>query len=175
MSSQPITLPDHLTERKAALAELDIQNSLQIARDIDDSVKFAVFLDRFYTLCSETIGTYNGEVIKYLGDSCLCMFDEDACIDAIDTLLDVRGAFPSLCEEFGIRHTGVRGSVHTGTIVYGEFGPEKQKDVLGKMSNELFTIDRRGVTITEQVYRKLPNDRRSEWKKTGGQVVYVLK
>lgn len=43
------------------------------------------------------------------------------------------------------------------------------------MASELFTIDRRGIVVSEQVYRKLPSDRRSDWKKAGDQVSYVLK
>jgi adenylate cyclase len=175
MSIQTQTLPDRLQKRKAALAELDIQNCLQIAKELDDSTRFVLFLDAFYDICSAKTREHGGEVVKYMGDACLSIFDEEDCVAAIDCILAVRDAFPALCDRFDVRHTGVRGSVHTGEIIYGEFGPEGQKDVLGKTSNELFTIDRRGITISEQVYRKLPSDRRSAWKKTTGQVVYIMK
>lgn len=32
-----------------------------------------------------------------------------------------------------------------------------------------------GITISEQVYRKLSSDKRTSWRKQGGNVFYVLK
>lgn len=169
------SLPDRLKVTKAALLEMDILNTVQIAQSCESNAAFALFLDASYELYSEQVNAHDGEVIKYLGDSCLAMFDEADCVKAIDCVTATRDAFPAICDRFGIKSTGIRATVHTGEVIYGKFGPEGQTDILGRSANELFTTRGRGITITEPVYRKLPSDRRGEWKKHGGQVVYTLK
>ena len=167
-------LPPRLTRKSAALVELDILNSLKIARQMDSSEQFALFIDAFYTLCSAKTQQYGGEIIKYIGDSTLAMFEATDCVAALGSVHDIRDCFPEFCREFGVEGHELRATVHTGDVIFGSFGPEGQKDVIGKTPNELFQTRGYGITITEQVYRKLPSDKRSTWKKKGGQVVYVM-
>jgi class 3 adenylate cyclase len=174
-NNNSVELPARLAVRKAALVEMDILNSLQLVREMQEPLQFVMFIDDFYAIASEATQQCGGEIIKYIGDSSLSIFEEDQCEAAIESIYKTQAAFPALCEKFGVKPTGIRATVHTGEVVYGEFGPEGQKDVIGKLANELFQTRGRGITITEQVYRKLPNDKRGPWKKTGGQVVYVLK
>lgn len=167
------SLPSRLTQRQAALVEMDITNCLGIAETINSETSFVLFLDAFYQLATQQVTAHGGEVVKYLGDSCLAIFDESACTDAINSIVATREQFPELCERFGVKPTGIRATVHTGSVIVGEFGPNAQRDVLGKRANELFQTRSRGITITEAVYRKLPSDQRGPWKKRGGQVVYI--
>ncbi len=169
------SLPPRLSQKHVALIEIDIHRCTDIAREIIDSSRFALFLDGFYTLCSGVITNNGGEVIKYMGDAVLATFNEDEVVTAIDSIITVRSAFPDFCADLGVTPTDIKGTVHTGEVIIGEFGPEGRKDVLGKTTNELFQMIGPGITITEQVYRKLPSDRRSPWKKHGGRVSYRLK
>ena len=169
------SLPSRLSQRNVALVELDIYRCTEIFKEIADTPKIALFLDGFYGLCSTAVINHGGEVIKYLGDAVLAAFDEDECVAAIDCILAVRETFTVYCKEHGVKPTDIKGTVHTGEVIIGAFGPEGNKDVLGKTANELFTIIGPGLTITEQVYRKLPSDRRGPWKKHSGRVTYVLK
>jgi class 3 adenylate cyclase len=168
-------LPSRLTHRTAALVEIDIRQCTQIFKEINDADRFVLFIDGFYSLCSGVTVNCGGEIVKYMGDSCLAIFDETDCIAAVDSVLKVRAAFPDYCRKFGVTPTDIRATVHTGEVVYGTFGPEGMRDVIGKTASELFQMIGSGITITEQVYRKLPSANRGPWKKHGGQVTYILK
>ncbi len=175
MSSISRELPSHLSVKNAVLVHIDVLNATQIIAKIDDLVGTVCFLDGYYSLCSKHITAHGGEVIKYIGDGCLAMFDEAEIIEAIDAVCAIRSEFAEFCDSVAVTPTDVRVAVHTGEIIVGGFGPEGYKDILGKTINILFSMRGRGITITEQVYRKLPSDKRSPWKKQGGHVVYVMK
>lgn len=175
MSIQSESLPPRLSQKHLALIELDIHRCTDIIQEIGDSARLAMFLDGFYTLCSKTVTSHGGEVIKYMGDAVLAAFSADEVVAAIDCVLAVRSAFGGYCADQGVTPTDIKGTVHIGEVIIGEFGPEGRKDVLGKTANELFQIIGPGITITEQVYRKLPSDRRGPWRKHGGRVTYRLK
>jgi adenylate cyclase len=175
MSQLSCELPSRLSKINAILVHTDISRFLQIASEIDDSAGTINFLDGYYTLCSRHFNSHGGEVIKYMGDGCLAMFKDSNCEAALEAICAIRDAFPTYCTECGIAPTDIRGGLHAGDVITGEFGPEGYKDVLGRTSNVLFQLSGPGITITEQVYRKLPSDKRSPWKKEGGHVVYVMK
>jgi len=175
MSSISRELPSHLSIKNAVLINIDVLNATQIIAQMDDLVGTVHFLDGYYSLCSKHITAHGGEVIKYIGDACLAMFDETAIIDAIDAVCAIRNEFAEYCNSVAVAPTDLRVSLHTGEVIVGGFGPEGYKDILGKTVNILFSMTGRGITITEQVYRKLPSDKRSPWKKQGGHVVYVMK
>ena len=175
MSSLSRELPSHLTKTDAILVNADISRFLDIAAEIDDRVAAINFLDGFYHLCSKHINRCGGEVIKYMGDEALAMFDDNACESAVDAVSAIRTEFPGYCQACEVTPTDIRASMHAGTVIVGNFGPEGYKDVLGRTSNVLFQLSGPGITITEQVYRKLPSNKRSPWKKQGGHVVYEMK
>ncbi len=175
MSSISRELPSHLSVKNAVLIHIDVLNATQIIAQMDDIVGTVRFLDGYYSLCSKHITANGGEVIKYMGDGCLAMFDETAIIEAINSICTIRNEFAAFCDSVAVTPTDLRIAVHTGEIIVGGFGPEGYKDILGKTANILFSMRGRGITITEQVYRKLPSDKRSPWKKQGGHVVYVMK
>jgi len=168
-------LPAHITSRRATLVLVDIQRTLSIAKEMADENRFVLFLDEFYSQCSTAVNQRHGEVVKYIGDACLALFDEQDCEHGIEVILALREAFPGLCARHNITPTGLRGNVHIGEVITGEFGPEGFRDVLGKAVNTLFTMQGDGITVSEQVYRKLPSDKRSHWRKHAAMVTYRLK
>lgn len=172
--SKGAKLPPHLSRKQAVICTADIARATTLFREIGDSTEVVLFLDGFYHLCSQHVTSAGGEVIKYMGDECLALFEGDAAVAAIDALRALREAFPGFCEERGVPPTDLKGTAHLGEVVVGTFGPEGYRDFLGKAVNNLFLMSGPGITISQQLYRKLPSDRRSPWHKRGGDVVYHL-
>jgi class 3 adenylate cyclase len=175
MSSQTNGLPSRLTETRATLVHIDISRATSIIMAIGDEIKIVLFIDGFYELCSNHIEKHGGEVIKYMGDSCLAMFGEDECLNAINAVTGVRDDFAGYCKERDVKATDIHASIHVGETIVGGFGPQQIRDVLGKAPGALFLMTNPGITISEQVYRKLSSDKRTSWRKQGGNVYYVLK
>ena len=108
-----------------------------------------------------------------MGDSCLAMYAETECVAAIESMQSLRSEFPDYCRKQGVKPTDIKASVHLGEVIIGDFGAQSSNDMLGKAVNTVFKImTSPGLTISEQVYRKLPSDLRSPWKKQSASVVY---
>ncbi len=175
MSDNSFDLPARLSKTNLIAVSIDICRMLSIINAINDEKKIAVFLDGFYTLCNEHIEPADGEVVKYMGDSCLAVFPADKSVDAIDAVSNLRSAFPTYCESMEVKPTDLQAGVHLGESIIGEFGPLRQRDVLGQSSSiAIQLMSGTGITISEQVYRKLPSTKRSAWKKRGGHVSYFM-
>ncbi len=175
MSKQPGELPSHLSVKNAILANIDVARFTHIMERINDTVATVNFLEGYYSLCSSHITGCGGEVIKYMGDGCLAMFDASGSSEAIDAVCAIRDDFPDYCRSQNVTPTDIRAALHTGDVIVGGFGPEKIKDVLGSTANILFSMAGPGITISEQVYRSLDSGKRGPWRKHGGHVVYVMK
>ena len=174
-ATSSVALPPRLTRKKLTLVEVDVSRSTSIVVDIDDDDKAVLFFDGFYALCTRHIEAHGGKVIKYMGDACLASFDADDCVAAIDAVIAMRDAFPAYCASHDVTPTDIHGTVHMGDMVVGQFGPQGFQDVMGRAPNTLFKMAGHGITISEQVYRKLPSGRRGPWRKRGGEVTYVLR
>lgn len=174
-ATSSVALPPRLSRKKLTVVELDVSRSTWLLGEIGDDNKAVLFLDGYYALCSKHIETRGGEVIKYMGDACMAIFDEEACLQAIDAVIAIRDAFPDYCRANGAPITEIHGAVHIGELVIGEFGPQGFRDVMGRTPSTLFKMAGTGIAISEQAYRKLPSDQRGAWRKRGGQVTYILK
>mgnify|MGYP003340518413 CR=1 FL=1 len=76
-------LPAHIQSRRASLLLVDIQRTLALADAIGDEQRFVLFLDEFYGNCSERVIEGGGEIVKYIGDACLALFEEDDVVAAV--------------------------------------------------------------------------------------------
>ena len=173
-SGSAAQLPERLSARTATLVAVDITNCRHLLAQLEDGNDRVLFLDYFYTLATTHIEAQGGEVLKHMGDSVLALFDEDQCLAAIQALGTMREAFPAVCERRGLTPTYLRSSVHVGDVVVGGFGPNGLRDALGQASGVLFNMEGPGITVSEQVYRKLPSSARGPWKKRGSKVSYYL-
>lgn len=173
-SGSAVTLPERLTQRSATLVTIDVTRCRHLLSQIDDGAERVLFLDDFYTLVTRHIEAGGGEVLKHMGDSVFALFDEDDCLEAITALSEMRAAFPAICRKRGLTPTDLRASVHIGEVIVGGFGPNGYRDTLGTAAGVVFAMEGPGITVSEQVYRKLPSGARSPWKKRGGKVSYHM-
>ena len=174
MPNSNAELPARLTRSTLISVHIDICRATSIISEINDEIKIVLFFDGFYDLCGEHIDAAGGEVVKYMGDSCLAVFSEDKATEAIEAVANLRRAFDGYCKRKGVKATDIRARLHIGEVVIGEFGPRRQRDVLGRSSSLAIAMSGTGITLSEQVYRKLPSASRSPWKKQGAQVTYSM-
>ena len=168
-------LPANLTKRNTIILHTDVVRMLKVIEELDSPENFAQFLDDYYNLCSNQITASGGEVIKYMGDACIAIFDDTAVLSALEAVTSIRDGMPELCRKWKVSVTDVKAALHIGEVIVGSFGPEGLRDILGHAVNIVFRIEGEGrVVMSETLYRKLPSDKRGPWKKRGGRVVYVM-
>ncbi|MEM7405774.1 MAG: adenylate/guanylate cyclase domain-containing protein [Pseudomonadota bacterium] len=164
-------LPARLKRARKTIVVVDIRRQIDIGRTLDLE-DFALWLDDFYFTCADTLGT--GHIIKFLGDACLALYDEDASSDAVERLLALCRRYETLCSSHHVRSHGLRCAVDIGDVVVGEFGPTRQRDVLGHTVMAAFLMQGSDIVISQRVYRQLPNGQRSQWHENYGQESYSL-
>ncbi len=166
-------VPSRFSERKAVVLLLDISGTMKIATAMTP-LNFAAFLDDFYRLCARQVEHAGGEVVKYLGDAALAIFDEDGTVAAVDAVHAVREDFKAVCTGHGVQ-ADIGANLHLGDVVVGAFGPNAIRDITGSAVYTTFRMGGGpGLRISEPVYRKLPSGARSPWKKQKAHVTYVL-
>lgn len=179
MSSQTNASPKHsmppgLTRKEATVVMVDIVRMTSVIERLADEATVIAFLDGFYSLCSRHIENGGGEIIKYMGDSCMAIYAASDCVVAISDVQAIRQEFADYSLTFGLQNGDIRSAIHVGEVVTGKFGPQGIRDVLGKAPAVLLSMNGSGIRITEQVYRKLPSSKRGPWRKKGGHVTYLL-
>ena len=117
------------------------------------------FLQEVYERLGEIIVSYQGEIIKYIGDSILCIFPADSEEVAIKCAIDSRRTFSQILSEHNISSESEwEVGIGSGEVEVGTIGHEslRVKDVFGEEVNRSAMIGHhRGVAITESVYEKV--------------------
>ncbi len=163
----------HFSERKATILLVDISGTTQII-SVLVPLRFAAFLDDFYRLSAHHIDAAGGEVIKYLGDATLAIFNKDDAVVAVEAVHAIRDGFQAVCTTYGVR-ADIGANLHIGDVVDGVFGPSAFRDVIGSAVYITFRMGGGpGLRISEPIYRKLPSGARSPWKKQKAHVTYTL-
>ena len=104
-------------------------------------------------------------------------FPEEKVTQALDAVGALRAAFPDFVKANGVSESvkcDLRGSAELGEVTTGTYSRKGIVDCLGHVVAKAITATSPGLAISESVYRKLPSNRRSPWKKRGAEVSYVL-
>jgi class 3 adenylate cyclase len=137
------------------------------------SMQLAQLVDHFYRLMADTIAASGGRVVKFVGDGCLAVFDEEAVAEAVRFVHDVVEPVRALGQRHGVA-LDVGANVHLSVVVEGEYGG-RATDIVGAGVVHVFRMGAGpGIRISEPVYRKLPNDQRGPWKKHQPPATYTL-
>ncbi|MCP4756785.1 MAG: adenylate/guanylate cyclase domain-containing protein [Proteobacteria bacterium] len=127
-----------------------------------DEATLADFFQEIYERLGDIIVTFNGEIIKYIGDAILCVFPTGSEKDAVQCARGMRHAYLEIVEKWGITHdTELEVGIHAGDVAAGIFGHAslRQKDVFGEAINVAAMIGHhRGIAVTEAVHRKIEAD-----------------
>jgi len=164
--------PSGLSERRLVMVMVDLAGFTKAIAPLS-SMQLAQLVDDFYRLMAEAVDACGGRVVKFVGDGCLAVFDEDAAVDAVRLVHDVVEPVRALGQVHGVA-LDVGANVHMSVVVEGEFGG-RATDVVGAGVVHVFRMGAgAGIRISEPVYRQLPNDQRGPWKKQQPPATYTF-
>ena len=158
-------------EVKRVLAVLDLAGFTRVMSELD-ALAVAAFLDDHCAFVAERITAFGGRIVKLMGDGVFAVFAEEDAARAVVCVVSLvethAGRAPS--KRLG---TVLGANVHLATVAEGEFAVDGRYDVVGAGVNHLFRMGgAAGVRISEPVFRQLPNDVRSVWKKNKPPATY---
>ena len=140
-----------------------------------ETTALAELVHRFYTVAAARVEDHGGRVVKFIGDGCLSLFDEDAAPGAVACARDLGTSVRELGTEFGIE-LDVGANVHMATVAEGDYGAGRSAgfDVIGAGVIHAFRMGAGpGIRISEPVFRRLPNDQRRAWKRRQAPATYT--
>ena len=164
-----------LVERRRVIAVVDLAGFTRAVAGLD-AMALARLVHAFYAQAAASVERHGGTVVKFVGDACLAVFDEERAPDVVDCVQALGDEVEALGREHGVG-IGLGANVHLATVVEGEFGTGASAsfDVISQGVIHVFRMGAGpGVRISEPVYRRLPNDRRTPWKKRQPPAVYTL-
>ena len=157
----------------------DLANFTSIAKKLEDSLEIFEVLNGMAVAVVRFINSTKGRVIKFIGDSWLIVFPEEAADDGIRQLLELRDRVIEYFKNLDISmklHVGV----HFGEVAIGPYGeqPCRTIDILGDSVNKAAALaggrEYRGkFVISPQAFRKLKPETRKVFHKYTPPVVYI--
>ena len=135
----------------------DVHNFTIAANVLEE--RLADFLQEMYATLGEIIVDHQGELVKYLGDGLLCIFEVGLEQEAVASAVVMRKVFAEMVERWALpADTELEVGIGEGEVVEGVFGHRtlRQRDVYGNVVNEVARIGHhRGIAITEKVYESV--------------------
>ena len=131
----------------------DLHNYSVAARQL--GARQASFLQESYERMGEIVVSHGGTIVKYLGDSMLCVFPERGESQAVGCALEMRPAFAALAQEWRLpADTELEVGIASGEVATGVFGHRSLRmwDVFGETVSVAATIGHHeGIAVTEGV------------------------
>ncbi|HEX8803047.1 MAG TPA: hypothetical protein VF743_02605 [Acidimicrobiales bacterium] len=159
-----MTASTDVRERQLALVMVDLARFTQAVAGLDLR-GLASIVAAFYRTADDVVSRHGGRVVKFVGDGCLAVFepgDVPQALEAVEALGSRVGAL-------GVEHDlelELGANVHVSTVAEGAFGLDGAYEVVGTGVIHVYRMGRgAGTRISEPVYRRLPSDRRSPWRK----------
>lgn len=136
---------------------MDIHNFSMVMTSLEE--KQFEFLQEVYERLGDIIVTYQGEIIKYMGDAILCIFPANSEERAIQCAVELRRAFAQIITENSIPHEAeLEVGIGSDAVAIGMFGHRslRMKDIFGEEINRVAMIGHhRGIGITENMYEQI--------------------
>ena len=115
-------------------------------------------LNEYFGIMVTEVQRHNGEVLKFIGDGMLAVFDiegsarDKACCQAIHAAIGAANALARLNHDRGEK-LNVRMALHLGEVVYGNIGAADRLDftVIGAAVNEAARIEELCRTLDRQI------------------------
>lgn len=151
-------------ERQLAMVVIDLARFTHAVAGLDLR-EMASVVDAFYRAADEAVSQHGGRVIKFVGDGCLAVFEPDDVLHALAAVEALRARVHALGAERNLK-MGMGANVHISRVAEGSFGLRGTPEIVGMGVIHVFRMGAgAGTRISEPVYRKLPSDRRSAWRK----------
>lgn len=168
-----MTVPSDLRERQLAIVLVDLARFTQAVAGLDLR-GLAAIVSAFYRAADDVVSHHGGRVVKFVGDGCLAVFEPDEVLRALEAVEVLRSRVRVLGVEHGLG-LDLGANVHVSTVVEGAFGLDGAYEIVGMGVIHAFRMGGgAGTRISEPVYRRLPSDRRSPWRKHQAPATYAL-
>jgi len=160
-------------QKNLLISFCDLTNFAKISRKVNETEVFN-YLSKIYEIIGEIIEGSNGQVIKFIGDAALIIFEEiniDAGVMALKKLkteVDEYNKINNFDSRLIIK-------AHFGQVVAGMIGTKNDKryDILGNEVNIAATIKSNGYAISVETFRKLNTETRKLFKKHIPPITYI--
>ena len=128
----------------------DLRDFTQLTSELG-SLRIVETLDRYFESVANAIAAHDGEILKFIGDAVLAVFEfpdgdaERACHRALAAAHDVRATLEELratqSEDEAPVHVGI--ALHAGRILFGNIGGHERLDftVIGSAVNEVCRME----------------------------------
>ena len=118
---------------------VDISGFAKTCREKSDQEIYQI-LDKFYILVETIISEAGGEIVKFMGDSALMVFELEKRDPVEQALQKLKVQSDNLWQKFNAEcKLNVKSDVCS--LICGEMGLTKRFDIVGKDLNELFMRD----------------------------------
>ena len=161
------------TERDLLVALFDLSSFGRFSRNHSNKDVFSL-LSSYFEIVGDIINRGGGTVVKFIGDSGLVVFPEEAVDAGVLSLRELKISGDRWLKEHNSPCRNVI-KAHFGSVVCGPIGTrdDKRFDVIGDTVNTAATFDTRGFAITTQVFRKLGTESRKHFKKHTPPISYI--
>lgn len=161
------------SERKRVLLMVDLAGTSRAVAGFE-AAQIAALINSFFGVCGAAVASHRGRIVAFLGDGILAVFDEDEGVAAIEAAKDIARGLDGVRNEFGV-DVELGANIHQAVVAEGEFEPDGHYNVMGVGVMHTFRMAAGpGIRISEPVYRQLPSDGRSPWKKNKPPAIYTL-
>ncbi len=139
---------------------LDIQGYLGVTQRLKDPLDHFSLLGGFAEIVIHEVESAGGRVIKFIGDSALSVFPEEAADEGVRTLISLKARLEAYLSQKGFPNK-LRVTAHFGEVAIGLFGEGhcRQLDLFGDAVNTAAVLERAGhggrLVISPQAFRKL--------------------
>ena len=130
-------------KREAVICYFDLSGFTKLSEQLEGDTLIAM-LNAYFDAAVEIVHAHGGNVLKFMGDGMLAIFDVDACenanIAAIEATIDLRDGIQRLNAERtadDLPTTGFTLALHRGEVRYGNIGGKTRLDftVIGPAVN----------------------------------------
>ncbi len=165
-------LPSDCQTKKLGVTFFDLSRLCEWS-DSDQDEAVALFFQRFYALCAQTLEPAGVRIVKFIGDAGLAVFEPDGAEAAINALRELAQQSRELGATCGF-DTYLNINVHVGPVLVGSFGAPGSEhfDVIGKTVNIAARLGRRGLILTPQAFRCLGEEARKRFNKNMPPITY---
>lgn len=154
-------MADYQTEERVLLF-CDAHDFSKAMVELGD--RYPDFIQMYYERVGDAVVGRGGELVKYIGDAIFAAFPAGREKDAVECAREMRRAYQSVIEEFGVAtDSDLEVGIGCGEVVTGVFGHEslRTRDVFGEKVNQVAVImHHRGIAVTEDVQKKLASEYR---------------
>ena len=156
----------------------DLSRFVDVAKKVSSSLELFDVLDGMAVTTIRFMANTKGRIIKFIGDSALIVYPEEAVDEGIQQLLELRTTLEKYFKSREL-NTKVTFGVHFGEVAIGPYGekPHQSIDVMGDHVNKAAILAGRDYknkfVISPQAFRKLQPETRKLFHKFTPPIVYV--